>query len=100
MSEILRQLEILRNTTVSDEELTAAKDMAIKELREMQDYPGAVASFRFANEIYGIDANISQKVVAITNVTPSDITEIAKNTVLNTVFFLKGTALEDNEHES
>jgi len=94
-SEILNQLEMLKKHKVSSEELEVAKDMALKEIRDMQDFPGAIAAFRYSHEIYGCDTSISQKLQNIMSVTSDDILEIARMIELDTVFFLKGTVQED-----
>ena len=99
LEEIIHQLDILRNEPVPESELDAAKDMAIKDLREMQDYPGAIASFRYSHEMYGFSSDIDEKINKIRRVTSSDIREIADKIKLDTVFFLKGTAKEEDDDE-
>lgn len=96
LNEIIHQLDVLRDQTVSEAELEAAKDMAIKDLREMQDYPGAIASFRYSHEMYGFSSDIDERIDNIRAVNPSDIREIAGGIRLDTVFFLKGTAKEED----
>lgn len=93
--EILRQLDILKNDPVSHEELLNAKDMAIKELRELWDYQSAIASFRYSHEIYGCEFDIDKKIATVMSVTAEEIMEIARKITLNTVFFLKGTEQEE-----
>lgn len=99
LEEIIHQLDILRNEPVPESELDAAKDMAIKDLREMQDYPGAIASFRYSHEMYGFSSDIDEKINKIRRVTSSDIRDIAEKIKLDTVFFLKGTAKEEDDDE-
>lgn len=101
-NEILRQLDLLREERVSDVELKSAKDMAIKELREMGDYQASIASFKYAYEVYGCDCDIDNLIARITSVTADDITAIARMITLDTVFFLKGNGYcseEDYDYE-
>lgn len=98
--EILKQLDILKNEHVTIDELEAAKDMALKELLEMKDYPGAVAAFRYVHEIYGCDTDIDEIIERIRTVTVENVMSVAKSVALDTVFFLKGTAQpEDDEYD-
>ena len=96
-SEILKQLEALRDTPVGTIELDNAKDLAIKELYEICDYQASIASFKYAYEIYGIDSDINRIISEISSVTANDIMEIASNITLDTIFFLNGTGNGEEE---
>ena len=89
--EILSQLEGLKNELVSEDELRVAKDLAVKELSELCDYPSAIATFNYSREIYGITETISSLSNKIKGVTAEDILRVARRITPDTVFFLRGT---------
>jgi predicted Zn-dependent peptidase len=97
--EISNQLSILKNEIVPEEELRTAKDLALKELREVKDYPSAIATFCYSRSIYGIDETLESLADKIEIVTADDVLCVANKIELDTVFFLKGTKTEDTAGE-
>ena len=97
--EILKQLMILQNEPVSEEELKIAKDLAIKENREVRDYPGAIATFFYSRHIYGIEETLDSISEKIESVTADDVLRLAKKITPDTLFFLKGTKKDDESEE-
>lgn len=97
--EISNQLAILKNYIVSEEELRTAKDLALKELREVKDYPSAIATFCYSRSIYGIDETLESLAEKIESVTAEDVLRVANKIELDTVFFLKGTKIEETAGE-
>ena len=93
--EILRQLDKLKNEPINEDELDSAKDMAVKELKEMCDYQSSVAAFKSAMEIYGFDCDVEKIISRLRSVTAEDLLEIAQKITLDTVFFLKGNAQDE-----
>lgn len=97
--EILKQLMVLQNEPVSEEELKIAKDLAIKENREVRDYPGAIATFFYSRHIYGIEETLDSISEKIESVTADDVLRLAKKITPDTLFFLKGTKKDDESEE-
>ncbi len=97
--EILNQLEVLQNELVSEEELKTAKDLAIKENKEVRDYPGAIATFFYSRHIYGIEETLDSISEKIESVTAEDVLRLAKKITPDTLFFLKGTKTDDESEE-
>ena len=93
--EILSQLEMLKNEPVSESELEIAKELAIKENREVRDYPGAIATFFYSRNIYGIEESLDDMAEKIKTVTSDDLLRIARKITPDTLFFLKGTKQGD-----
>lgn len=98
-AEILNQLDDLKRNLISNEELSVAKDLAIKEMKEMGDYPGAIATFCYSRSIYGLDETVDSLTEKIKTVSAEDVLKMANKIVLDTVFFLKGTKNEDDAEE-
>ena len=98
-SEIINQLELLKTQPVSDGELSVAKDLAVKELKELFDYQAALATYRYSYSIYGLDCDINEKIEDVKRITAEDIREIANMLRLDTVFFLKGNREEDESDD-
>jgi predicted Zn-dependent peptidase len=97
--EILAQLEMLKREHVTDEELAVAKDLAVKELREMTDYPSAIATFSYSRDIYGIKDTIESLSEKIEKVSSDDILRVANKIEPSAVFFLKGIKNDEAEEE-
>ena len=93
--EILRQLEMLKSEPISAEELRIAKDLALKENKEVRDYPGAIATFYYSRHIYEIDESLDVLSEKIEAVTEADVLRVANKIVPDTLFFLKGTKADD-----
>ena len=94
---ILNELEILKNELISDEELEVAKALTLKEFHDMLDYPGEIATFYFSRSMYGFDVTIEDKIERVAQVAKEDIKALANQIVADTVFFLKGTAQDEEE---
>ena len=98
-SEILNQLSKLKSELAGEDELRIAKDLAKKELREMYDYPSAIATFCYGRAIYGIDESPDQLAEKIESVTAEDVLRVAQKLEVDTVFFLKGTKQDETDEE-
>ena len=94
---IIAELEGLKLEAISDEELDIAKKLAIKEIYDMTDYPNAIASFYFSRSMYGIEMTINEFVDKVHSVSKDDIMSIARGISLDTIFFLKGTGIDNDE---
>jgi predicted Zn-dependent peptidase len=97
--EILHQLDILKTEPISEEELRTAKDLAIKDLNEMKDYPSAIATFFYGRLIYGINELPEEYSEKIELVTVEDVMRVAKKIELDTVFLLKGIKQDGEDEE-
>ena len=97
--EILQQLEILKNEKISEEELRIAKDLAIKEMTEIKDYPSAIATFCYSRFIYRIDETPDSFSEKIESVSAEDVMRVAKKIELDTVFLLKGIRSDGDDEE-
>lgn len=103
--EILLQLRLLQDEAVTEDELRVAKELAVKELSELGDYPSAIASFNYSRAIYGIDETITSFCNKIKSVSAADLQRVAKGITPDTIFFLKGIkkgndpSEEDNAYE-
>lgn len=96
---ILHQLEALKVEPVSDEELQTAKELALKELKEINDYPSAIATFNYGRYIYEIDETQESLAQRIKTVTADDVMRVANKIELDTVFFLKGIRCDEGEED-
>ena len=97
--EILHQLDLLKNEQISEEELRIAKDLALKEMKEMKDYPAAIATFGYSRFIYRINETPDLLSERIETVTAEDVLRVAQKIALDTVFLLKGTKVDGDDEE-
>lgn len=97
---ILKQLDECRNGNISDEELEAAKKEAENEILSMADNVGALVSWYSSRVLSNAEYDQLDYLERIKKVTKEDIRRVAQNVTLDTVYFLEGTLLqEENDHE-
>ena len=90
--EILHQLQEICDSNISREELTAAKEALLSNLRSTHDSPGAIEGYYASAALSGIGMTPAEFMEAIEKVTVQDVAEAAKTLQLQTVYFLRGEA--------
>ncbi len=93
--EILSQLEDIKQGRIDTSELSAAKKSIAHWYRQMYDFPFELFAFYSTREMLGIDAAPEDYMKKFEAVSAEEIAEIARGTVLDTVYFLKGTLEAD-----
>ena len=88
--QIQHQLQLIRDGSISQEELTAAKEALLSNLRSTHDSPGAIEGYYASAAISGIGMTPETFMQAIENVTAQDVAEAAKTLELGAVYFLRG----------
>ena len=88
--EILHQLREICDGNITADELTAAKEALLSNLRATHDSPGAIEGYYASAAISGIGMNPAEFMEAIMAVTPRQVSRAAKTLSLQTVYFLKG----------
>lgn len=96
---IIKEFENIKNGKISDYEFTSAKKALENSYREIYDTPFDIFAFYSARESLGIDCTIDECREKISALTPEDVIRVAKNTVLDAVYFLNGTASDDFDEE-
>ena len=90
--EIFHQLQEICDGNISREELTAAKEALLSNLRSTHDSPGAIEGYYASAALSGIGMTPAEFMEAIEKVTVQDVAEAAKTLSLQTVYFLRGEA--------
>ena len=90
--EIFHQLQEICDGNISREELTAAKEALLSNLRSTHDSPGAIEGYYASAALSGIGMTPAEFMEAIEKVTVQDVAEAAKTLQLQTVYFLRGEA--------
>ena len=90
--QILHQLQEICDGNISPEELTAAKEALLSNLRSTHDSPGAIEGYYASAALSGIGMTPVEFMEAIEKVTVRDTAEAAKTLTLQTVYFLRGEA--------
>ena len=88
--EILHQLREICDGNITADELTAAKEALLSNLRATHDSPGAIEGYYASAAISGIGMTPAKFMEAIMAVTPRQVSRAAKTLSLQTVYFLKG----------
>ena len=88
--EILHQLQEICDGNITAEELTAAKEALLSNLRSTHDSPGAIEGYYASAAISGIGMTPDTFMEAIMKVSSEDVARAAKTLQLQTVYFLKG----------
>jgi len=99
-SEIIAQLEAVKNGDISDYELEAAKNTVASDLRATMDSQGSLEGFFLANALDGLDFDPMELAALTETVTKEDVIAIANSVVCDAVYFLRGNGEEDNEDEA
>ena len=90
--EIFHQLQEICDGNISREELTAAKEALLSNLRSTHDSPGAIEGYYASAALSGIGMTPAEFMEAIASVTVQDVAKAAKTLSLQTVYFLRGEA--------
>ena len=88
--EILRQLQLCREGTITQEELVSAREALIPSLRAVPDSAGSIESYCFTAILSGKDPSPENAIQAIRDVTLEQVVEAAKTLTLHSTYFLKG----------
>jgi predicted Zn-dependent peptidase len=94
--EIIRQFEDIRKGNITDKEIRAAKRSLENVYKQIYDNPFDIQSFYSTRQFFGSSETPEECMSKISTLTTDDIADLAQKTVLDTVFFVKGT-LTDNE---
>ena len=88
--EVMVQLDACCRGDISTEELTAAKQALMAQLRSTHDSPGAIEGYYATAALSGLSMTPSEYMLAVEAVTDADVARVAKSLQLHTVYFLKG----------
>lgn len=88
--EILRQLQLCREGTITQEDLVSAREALISSLRAVPDSAGSIESYCFTAILSGKDPSPENAIQAIRDVTLEQVVEAAKTLTLHSTYFLKG----------
>lgn len=88
--EILRQLQLCREGSITEKELSAAKQALCAGLRAVTDSVGAMESYYATASLSGLNMTPAEYRAAIENVTLEQVVEAAKTITLHTTYYLEG----------
>lgn len=89
-AEILRQLEACQTGSITDAELSAAKQALISQLQATHDSPGAIEGYYATAVLSGLTLTPESYRQAVEQVTKEDVVAAARSLQKHTVYFLKG----------
>ncbi|WP_141333908.1 EF-P 5-aminopentanol modification-associated protein YfmF [Paenibacillus sp. tmac-D7] len=82
------QLQAMKDGQINDTELQQTKAMITGHLRELQDSAFELIAFDFNNRLSGAERTVPKLIEAVEQTTPADIQRIARQTELDTIYFL------------
>lgn len=88
--EVLRLLELCQAGGITQEELTAAKQALLSQLRSTHDSPGAIEGFYATAALSGLPLSVEDYMQAVEATTLEEVTAAANTLRLHTVYFLRG----------
>lgn len=91
VSAVLEQLELMKNGSVTEEELLAAKTFYIASLRYVEDAPKGIEAYLLKKIILGEKADIGEDTRLVNAITVEDIARFAKTVCLDSVYLLEAT---------
>ena len=91
--QILNQLRACQECDITEEELTAAKEALLSQLRTTHDSPGAIEGYYATAALSGLTLTPAEYMDAVDKVTARDVAEVARTLTPHTVYFLRGECL-------
>ena len=91
--QILNQLRACQECDITEEELTAAKEALLSQLRTTHDSPGAIEGYYATAALSGLTLTPAEYMDAVDKVTARDVAEVAWTLTPHTVYFLRGECL-------
>ena len=88
--EILAQLEACKEGTITEEELTAAKEGVLSALKTVYDSPGAIEGYYAVGALSGVPLETATHSQMIRGVTREDVARVAETLSYHSSFILKG----------
>jgi predicted Zn-dependent peptidase len=99
-SEIIAQLEEMKNGNFTEDDISNAKRTLISGLRQLNDSPSAMEAFGFRRFLACVNEDIDECVEKVNAVSHDDILRVAQGVRPDTVYFLCGQAKgEDDDNE-
>lgn len=90
---MLKQLELIKNGEISNEEFFAAKHSLISAYKELRDSKGSITKHMLNNEIYfGYEVEIEEMIEKIQTLTIEDVVGVSNKIKATNVFLLGGVA--------
>ncbi len=88
--EILNQLRLCQAGEFTAEELSAAKQALLSQLKSTHDSPGAIEGYYATAALSGLPLTPQDYIQAVEHATAEDVAAAAKTLQLHTVYFLRG----------
>ena len=98
-TEILAQLDKVRNGEITDEELTWARRAVASDLRAALDSQGDLEGYWLSQAIDGLDYGPTELAELAENVTKEYVMKVARSIELDLVYFLRGEDGEETDEE-
>ena len=89
-AEVLRQLQACRDGEITPQELTAAKQALLTQLRSTHDSPGAIEGYYATAALSGLQLTPEAYIRAVEQASAEDVAAAARTVQLHTVYFLRG----------
>ena len=98
-AEILAQLDEIRQGSITDEELSAAKAGIASMLRSEMDSQGELEGFYLSQALAGLDYGPLELAALVEEVTKEDVVDIARGVECDLVYFLTGSGEDGDDME-
>ena len=89
-AEVLKQLAACQQGDFTEEELTAAKEAILTQLKTTHDSPGAIEGYYATAALSGLPLSPEDYIRAVERATAQEVADAAKQVKLHTVYFLRG----------
>jgi len=99
-SEILAQLEDIRDGKITDAEMDAARRSLRCALTQIEDEPESMVVWNLGRRLSGRTVTLAEELEQIDAVTRADISAAAQRITADTVYFMRGTGTPGAEEEA
>ena len=97
IDEVLKQLDEIKNNNFTDKEMEDARLSIINSYKGVFDSSGSIEFWYLRRLLCGVMRTPEESIEIIKKVSRDDVIEAAKKISLDTIFFLKGTNLADEQ---
>lgn len=86
---IKKQLELLKEGEITEEEISAAKEILTSSLLGIKDEQEVELFYKFRNDINGNNETIEKRIENINNIRKEDLEKLAQSLRIKTIYFLR-----------
>ncbi|MBN2261035.1 MAG: insulinase family protein [Clostridiales bacterium] len=94
---IVEEVDKLKRGEFTEDDINVAKEVLVSSVKSLTDYPNSFINYYYSRELTGSEYNENRIIDEVMNVTKEEIMEAGNKFILDTVHFIKGDELNENQ---